>query len=407
MLESGVAAFVVLLMVAAAVAVLVKLIPVPYVTALALVGAAAGSVLHASPTLHLTRPLILFVLLPGLLFEAAFNLEWRRLRDDAIGIGLLATVGVLITAGLIAVIGHLVLGLALPVAFLLGSILAATDPVAVIAMFRRLGVPDRLATIVESESLVNDGTGVVLFTIALGILLSGRFQPLGAVALFLQLSVGGVAVGLAVGFALSRLTMRVDDPQVEITFTAIAAYGSYLLGEAIHVSGLLAVVAAALVMGNYGRTKGMSERTQLAARSFWDYVAFLLNSLVFLLIGLELPWTSVISRGWAIAAAAAITLLARAISVYGVLGLLHPLNRRLPWRWQHLMVWSGIRGAVAIALALSLGQQASPDFPDLRTLVYGVVLVSITVQGLTIGPLSRRLLKPHGADAGRQPKPSR
>ena len=158
---------------------------------------------------------------------------------------MLATVGVLITAGLIAVIGHLVLGLALPVAFLLGSILAATDPVAVIAMFRRLGVPDRLATIVESESLVNDGTGVVLFTIALGILLSGRFQPLGAVALFLQLSVGGVAVGLAVGFALSRLTMRVDDPQVEITFTAIAAYGSYLLGEAIHVSGLLAVVAAA------------------------------------------------------------------------------------------------------------------------------------------------------------------
>lgn len=394
MVESQVAAFVVLLMVAAAVAVLVKLVPIPYVTALALIGAAAGGILHGPPSLHLTRSFILFVLLPGLLFEAGFNLEWRRLRDNLPVILVLATVGVLLTAGLIAVIGHVVLGLALPLAFLLGAMVAATDPVAVIAMFRRLGVPARLATIVEAESLVNDGTGVVLFTIALGIALSGTFLPIGASVQFLQLTLGGLALGLAIGFVLSRLTMRVDDPQVEITFTAIAAYGSYLLGEAVHVSGLLAVVAAAVVMGNYGRTKGMSERTQVAVSTFWDYVAFLLNSVVFLLVGLELPWTSILDHGWAVLAAAGITLVARAAAVYGVFAVLRPLGGKLAWRWQHLIVWGGLRGTVAIALALSLGEQGGSEFPDLRTLVYGVVLLSITVQGLTIGPLSRALLKP-------------
>lgn len=401
MVESQVAAFVVLLMLAAAVAVLVKLIPIPYVTALALTGAAAGSILRGPPTLHLTRSFILFVLLPGLLFEAGFNVEWRQLRDSLLPVLVLATVAVVLTAGLVALIGHVVLGLALPLAFLLGAMVSATDPVAVIAMFRRLRAPARLATIVEAESLVNDGTGVVLFTIALGATLSGTLQPISAALQFLQLTVGGLALGVAVGFVLSRLTMRVDDPQVEITFTAIAAYGSYLLGESLHVSGILAVVAAAVLMGNYGRTKGMSARTQTAVSVFWDYLAFLLNSLVFLLIGLELPWTSVLGRGWAVLAAAGITLFARAISVYGVLGVLQPLGRKLPWRWQHLIVWSGIRGAVAIALALSLGEQTGPEFPDLRTLVYGVVLLSLTVQGLTIGPLSRALLKPDPDGVGR------
>ena len=399
MVESGVAAFVVLLMVAAAVAVLVRRIPIPYVTALALVGAVAGSLLHVSPAFHLTRPLILFVLLPGLLFEAGFNLDWRRLRDDAIVIAILATVGVLLTAGLIGALGHFILGLALPISFLLGAILAATDPVAVVAMFRRLGVPPRLATVVEAESLVNDGTGVVLFTIALGIVLSGSFQPIGAVLQFLQLTVGGVGVGVAVGFVLSRLTMRIDDADVEITFTAIVAYGSYLLGEAIHVSGILAVVAAALVMGSYGRTRGMSQHTQAAVTTFWDYVAFVLNSLVFLLIGLEVPWTNLLGLGWAVLAASTITLLARAVAVYGVLGVLRPLERPVSWRWQHLIVWSGMRGAVAIALALSLGEQAGPDFPELRTLAYGVVLLSIIIQGLTIGPLSRIMLERDAASS--------
>jgi len=393
MVEFQVAAFVVLLMVAAAIAVFVKLVPIPYVTALALIGAAAGAVFH-TPTLHLSRSFILFVLLPGLLFEAGFNLDWHQLRQNLLPILTLATAGVVLTAGIIAAIGNVVLGIALPLAFLLGSMVAATDPVAVIAVFRRLGVPTRLDTIVQAESLVNDGTGVVLFTIALAILLSGSFQPLDSLLQFFRLTLGGTAVGVGTGFLLSRLTMRVDDPQVEITFTTIGAYGSYLAGEALQVSGLLAVVAAAVVMGNYGRRCGMSLRTQTACSTFWDYIAFVLNSMVFLLIGLELPWTDVLVLAGPILVAMVITLAARAVAVYGVLGVLRPLGRSVPWRWQHLIVWSGIRGAVAIALALSLGEQAGPSFPHLRTLVYGIVLLSITLQGFTIGPISRMLLKP-------------
>lgn len=400
LIESQVALFVLLLLVAALVAAFVKLVPIPYVTALALVGALAGSFLHGIGAPHLTRSLILFVLLPGLLFESGFNLDWRQLREGFLPILILATAGVLLTAGLIALLGHLVIGLALPVAFLLGAIVAATDPVAVVAVFRKLGVPAQLATIVEAESLVNDGTGVVLFTISLGIVLSGSFEPLIAILQFLALTLGGVALGLALGVLLSWLTTRIDDPQVELTFTALAAYGSYLLGETLHVSGILAVVAAAVVMGNYGRSRGMSPRTRTAVVVFWDYLAFLLNSLVFLLIGLEVPWTGILGRLWVVLAAAAIVLVARAISVYGVLGLLHPLGRRPSWRWQHLIVWSGIRGAIAIALALSLSEQTNGAFADLRIMVYGVVLISLIVQGLTIGPLSVRLLGATTGQAG-------
>jgi Na+:H+ antiporter len=206
-----------------------------------------------------------------------------------------------------------------------------------------------------------------------------------------------VALGVLIGFLFSRLTMRVDDPQVEITFTTVAAYGSYLLGEALQVSGLLAVVAAALIMGNYGR-RGMSERTQTAAGAFWDYIAFVLNSVVFLLIGLELPWTHVLGLVVPILIAWGITLLARAIAVYGVLGVLRPFGQTVRWRWQHLIVWAGMRGAVAIALILSLGDQAGPSFFYPRTLVYGIVLFSITVQGLTMAPLSRFWLGLQGRD---------
>jgi Na+:H+ antiporter len=405
MVESQVAAFVVLLMVAVTAAVLVKLVPIPYVTVLAIIGAVAGIFLPLH-IVHLSRSLILFVLLPGLLFEAGFNIDWYRQRADLVPVVILATVGVFLTAGLVAILGHAALGLPLAVAFLFGAMVAPTDPVAVIAMFRKLGVPSRLATLVEAESLLNDGTGVVLYTIALGVVTVGQFQPAVATWDFLRLSIGGLALGVLTGFLLSRLTMRIDDPQVEITFTAIGAYGSYLLGETIHVSGILAVVSAALILGNYGRRHGMSERTQQAVATFWDYLAFVLNSLVFLLIGLELPWTNVIALAEAVLAAAAIVLVARAVSVYGVFGLLWPLRSRVSWRWQHLMVWGGIRGAVAIALALSLAEQTGAQFADLRTLVYGVVLISIVIQGLTIAPLSRALVGSDRSGSRDQVSPS-
>jgi Na+:H+ antiporter len=390
-IEARVETFVLLLMAACAVALVVKAVPVPYVSALALVGLLAGLLLGPGHV-ELTHSLILFVLLPGLLFEAAFNLSWRELRANLVAVVALATLGVLLTTAVVAIVGHLALGLAVPVAILFGTMVSPTDPVAVVAVFRRLGVPARLVNLVESESLFNDGTGVVLFTVALAATQAAPAGPAAVAWDFLRLTAGGLGLGLGVGLLLSFITSRIDDFPVEITLTAIGAYGSYLLAETLHVSGILAVVAAGLVLGNLGRPRAMSARTQEAVTLFWEYVAFLLNSVVFLLVGLDVPWSGVRNQLAGIAAAAVITLLARAVAVYGVLGLLHPLPWRIGYRWQHLVVWSGLRGAVAVALALSLTPTSS-QFDTVRALVYGVVLVSILLQGSTIGPLARLLLR--------------
>ena len=400
MIEARVETFVLLLMAACAVALLVKAVPVPYVSALALVGLLAGLVVGRGQ-LQLTHSLILFVLLPGLLFEAAFNLSWRELRANLVAVVALATLGVVLTTAVVAVVGHAALGLALPVAILLGTMISPTDPVAVVAVFRRLGVPARLVNLVESESLLNDGTGVVLFTVALA---ATQAAPAGAGGLvwdFVRLTAGGIGLGLGVGLLLSFVTSRIDDFPVEITLTGIGAYGSYLLAESLHLSGILAVVAAGLVLGNLGRPRAMSVRTQEAVTLFWDYVAFLLNSLVFLLVGLDVPWSEVRSQLPGIIVAALIALLARALAVYAVLGLLHPLPWRVSLRWQHLIVWSGLRGAIAVALALSL-TETNPEFNSIRALVYGVVLLSILLQGSTIGPLARLLLR----EPEESPKPA-
>jgi monovalent cation:H+ antiporter, CPA1 family len=389
-IEARVETFVLLLMAACAVALLVKAIPVPYVSALALVGLLGGLLLGPGQ-LQLTHSLILFVLLPGLLFEAAFNLSWRELRGNLVAVVALATLGVVLTTGVVAFVGHLALGLALPVAILFGTMISPTDPVAVVAVFRRLGVPARLVNLIESESLLNDGTGVVLFTVALTATLASPSSA-GSVAWeFARLTIGGLGLGLGVGLLLSFVTSRIDDFPVEITLTAIGAYGSYLLAESLGLSGILAVVAAGLVLGNLGRPRAMSARTREAVTLFWDYVAFLLNSVVFLLVGLDVPWSEVRGQLPGIVVAAVIALLARAVAVYGVLGLLHPLPWRVSFRWQHLVVWSGLRGAVAVALALSLTETSS-QFNSVRALVYGVVLLSILLQGATVGPLARLLL---------------
>ncbi len=407
--ESRIANFVLILIAASAVALLVKVIPIPYVSALAIVGVLAGAILGARPPLdlHLTTDLILFALLPGLLFEAAFNLRWRELRSNLAAGVALATLGVLLTMGLVALLGSAALGLEVPVAVLFGAMIAPTDPVAVVAVFRRLHVPERLVNLIEAESLLNDGTGVVLFTIALAAVTT-RLPLTSALLDFVRLAAGGLALGTAVGFGVSLLTSRIDDVQVEITLTAIAAYGGYLLAETIHVSGILTVVAAGLVIGNYARPRGMSEGTRHAVDVFWDYIAFALNSVVFLLIGFDVPLAALVSMAGAILAATAITVAARAVAVYLLLGSLHLVRSGVSLRWQHLIVWSGLRGAIAVALVLSLTNQGS-QFDAVRALAYGVVLVSIVVQGATIGPAARLLLRPAGpvtsAPAGRLVRP--
>lgn len=405
-LNVDVITFVGLLVAAAVVSLLVRRLPIPYVTALAIAGAVLGTVASQFRP-HVTSSLILLIVLPGLLFESAFNLNWAHLRRDLVPVVLLATAGVAVTMAVIALLGHETLGLDIPLAILLGAAVAPTDPVAVVAVFRRLGVPRRLASLVEAESLLNDGTGVVAFGIALAAVTGGSLGIGDALLSFVRLAGGGIALGVAVGFVLSRLTRRIDDQQVELTYTAIGAYGTYVLGDALQVSGILAVVAAAIVLGNYGRSHGMSERTRAAVDVVWGYAAFILNSLIFLLIGLSEPIPDVLRHIGAVAAATAIVLVARAAAVYLLLIPTGPRGRRaIPWRWQHIVVWSGMRGAVAVALVLSL-PSGSPGLDQVRTLVYGVVLLSIVVQGGTVSTLTGWLLPPHrGSGAGTGPPPA-
>lgn len=391
-LQARVGLFVVLLLVGSAVAVIVRFVPVPYESILAVTGLVAGIAVGPGELPNAGGDLILFVLLPGLLFDAAFRLDWTLLRQNLPAVAALATAGVGVTTLVVGLLGHWALGLAVPFAILFGAMVAPTDPVSVTALLQKLGMPDRLLNLFQAESLVNDGTGVVVFTIALAATAAGAVAPASIALDFVRLAGGGIVVGLAVGFAVSLVTSRIDDVRVELSLTAVAAYGGYLLGDLVHVSGILVVVLAAIVTGNVGRPRGMSERTQQAVDIFWDYTSFVLNTVTFALIGLAVPLNQLVADPVAIAVGVAVALVARAVSVYLLLPPLWPLRQRVPLRWQHLLVWGGLRGAVATALALSLVGRGD-SYDQVRALAYGVVLTSILLQGMTIGPVARALFR--------------
>jgi monovalent cation:H+ antiporter, CPA1 family len=298
----------------------------------------------------------------------------------------------------VGVIGALLhYGIALPwsSALLFGSMISATDPVSVLALFKKLGLPGRLTTIVEGESLLNDGTAVVVFRILLAIVIGTTAQPgagllLGSLREFGIVVFGGIAIGAIIGVLASTVTSYFDDHLLEITLTTIVAYGSFLLAEALHVSPVMAVLAAGLIVGNYGRKIGMSPTTQVAVNSFWEYSAFVVNSLVFLLIGLEIQLSSftqyLVPVAWAVIA----MLGARVAAVYCLIPLANRFTPPVPLRWQHILFWGGLRGSLSIALVLSLPRDV-PGRPQLVVMIFGAVTFSLLAQGLTISPLLRWL----------------
>ena len=299
--------------------------------------------------------------------------------------------GVLVAFGLTAVGVHLLGGLAWGVALLFGALIAATDPVSVVSIFRKLGVSERLTTLVDAESLFNDGAAAVLFAVVLAVVVEGRdFSADWAVGTFLWMSVGGTAVGLAVGFGASWIHRRLDDHLIEITLSTIVAYGSFLLAQTLGMSGVVACVTAAIVLGNLGRTRTMSPVTRVTLTTVWDYAAFISNSLIFLLIGLSVNLDLILDKVGVVLVAFAVVVAARAVTVYGLGGLARLFHRGPPLRWQHVLVWGGLRGTIALALVLSVPANAAGR-SELVTLTFGVVLLSLLVQGLTIPWLTRRL----------------
>jgi CPA1 family monovalent cation:H+ antiporter len=380
--------FVWLLLVASIVAMAAQRYRLPYALALVVTGLAIGM-----PRLLEARldPHTLFtLLLPPLLFEAAINLHAHELRRDWRPIGLYALVGTLVSTAIVGGAVSWLGGLPLPVALVFGALIAPTDPISVIAVMKRLGVSKRLGVIVEAESLFNDGVAVVVFVTLLQFALGEAAGPGAAALRFAWVMLGGIGVGLMVGFGVSRATRPVDDHLVEIMLTTIAAYGAYVVAEAFGVSGVVAVVASGLVVGSYGMATSMTAENRLAVHSFWEYAAFVANSVVFLLIGLEAAHGAWWSQPGLVVLAVGSVLTARAISVYGLALPLRAMGAGLPVAWQHLLFWGGLRGALSMALALGLPM----EFPHRETVVamtFGYVLFSLLVQGLTVGGLIGRL----------------
>ncbi|HWT77331.1 MAG TPA: cation:proton antiporter, partial [Candidatus Methylomirabilis sp.] len=278
-------------------------------------------------------------------------------------------------------------------ALIFGALISATDPVSVVALFRKMGIPRRLGILVESESLLNDGTAIVLFNLILGFVLAGQFDTPTVVGGFIRVSAGGILVGLGLGWATSLIISRVDDYLIETTLTTVLAYGSYLVADQLGVSGVLAVVAAGLINGSVGRS-GMSPTTRIVVFNFWEFVAFLANSIVFLTIGLQVNPGSLLHAWQPIAWAVIGVLFARVLVVFGLGTLSNALSRkadRLPTSWLQVASWGGLRGAIALALALSLPVALGADRELLQAMAFGVVLFSLLVQGTTMSPLIRRL----------------
>ncbi len=379
--------FLVLLMVTAAVAMAVKWVRLPYSISLVIVGLLIG-VFHLLPTVEMTPDLILLVFLPALLFEASWNIDLKELHESWLAILLLAVPGVVISTAVIAAVMHFTVAMPWTIAFLLGAMLSATDPISVLALFRKLGMNKRLTIILEGESLFNDGTAVVLFKLILAMIIANTSQVsfLHASGSFTLVVLGGAILGAALGYIASRITAFFDDHLLEITLTTILAYGSYLAAELTHVSPVISVVCAGIVMGNYGSRTGMSATTRLAVNSFWEYAAFLVNSFVFLLIGMQVKFNLLEKYSMSIAAAIFAIIIARAFVVYGLSPIFARPKTPVPWKWRHLLWWGALRGSLCMALALSL-----PSGVEFREVIlittFGVVLFTLLVPGLSIEPL--------------------
>ena len=393
--------FVALVAAATLVALLTRRSGLPYSVALVLLGLFLAAI-GPSAQLFITPGLVLIVLVPGLVFEAAYRIDIVELRQTFLGATLLAVPGVLVSAGVVALV-LAIAGLEPSLAFIVGAIVSATDPVSVIATFRTLGAPRRLVTLVEAESLFNDGTAVVIFAIAVRAA-TGPVEPIDAVVGFVTTVLVSAGLGAVLGVIATRVMVYARDHLIELAVSVVLAYGTYLVADRAGQSGIIATVVAGIVLGGYGRRVGLAPATFEALDQTWEFIAFLLTAFVFLLVGLAITASQLVASAGAIGLGVVGILVGRALVVYLMLGgssrLVHALGSgpAVPTAWLHVLFWAGLRGAIAIGLALSLPVDL-PQRSHLQGIVFGIVLFTLLVQGATTERLLRRLGIRHEAGA--------
>ncbi len=390
---------IVLLLVATGVALVSRQLRIPYIAGLVLAGLAITELLPHR--IRLDSSLIFNLFLPILLFEAALNTDISRLRSTIKPIALLAGPGVLLCAGITSVMLRLELGLDWIPASLVGVILSITDTALVIAVFKEVSVPHRLVTLVEGESLLNDDVALVLFSLILTAYTTGSLSPLHVVQEFLFVIIGGALVGIALGYLSIGLLRQADDPLGSILLTVAIALGAFQAGQFLHVSGVVAVVVAGLIVGNFEHSQVTSASTQVTLFSFWEYAGFGVNTFIFLLIGLEIKVTTIWQSLVAILLAFIAYQVGRALTVYPLLALVPFFDRPIPMRWRHVLFVGNIKGSLSTALALSLPTNL-PGREQLIAIILGIVLLSLVGQGVTLPWAVERLKIAHRSESSHQ-----
>ncbi|WP_013320686.1 cation:proton antiporter [Gloeothece verrucosa] len=383
-----VSVLVILLLVATGIALASQWLRIPYVSGLVLAGLAIAELLPDE--IGLDDALILNVFLPILIFEAAINTDISRLRTTIKPVAILAGPGVMLSSGITAIVLKWGLGLHWTPALLLGVILAITDTVSVIAVFKEIPVPSKLTTIVEGESLFNDGVALVLFTLILKFHASGSITVVEGLQEFIVVIVGGTLVGLALGYLSIGLIVRSDEPLRNILLTGAVALGAFQIGHSLEVSGVVAIVVAGLIIGTVGLSSNISASTRLTLLSFWECASFGVNSLIFLLIGLEINLTTLWNTLPAVMLAIVAYQLGRLLCVYPLLALINRFDRPIPLRWQHVLFLGNIKGSLSMALALSIPSSIEAR-EEVIAIVFGAVLLSLVGQGISLPWLVKQL----------------
>lgn len=397
-----------LLIVVAALAILAKKLALPYPVLLVIGGLALGFV-PGLPAVQLEPDVVFLFLLPPLLYPAALFTSWRDFRANSSAISLLAIGLVLFTTAFVAVVAHALTGLPWAAAYVLGAIISPTDAIAATAIANRLRVPPRIVTVLEGESLVNDATALIAYRFAIAAMFSGKFSFSEASERFVLVALGGAGIGLAIGWLASRVQRRLDDPPVQITISLLTPFAAYIPAERLHVSGVLAVVVAGLFLG-WRSPQNLTSRTRLNAFVFWETMVFLLNGLVFVLIGLQLPrilhelsGQSLKRLIWHGALISCAAIFVRIVWVFTATNLMRLVSVSLrkndpypDWRNVAIVAWTGMRGVVSLAAALAVPLTLSDGSPFpgrdyILFITFCVILATLVVQGLSLPALVHRL----------------